>query len=229
MQLGSCLLGGGLENLRIEAETGTSDVELVGHHITGIWMPNPKIVRVGSPRPVAAELLNLDQHATGQPFERAALKFTKKFGPITIPCQPGLPFRFAAEGWLHSVARLMGAWEAISNARRRTIPINVPLAEGEYFNFAGGRLTFRTRLLYTFMALEIASVRSGLLRKCANVLNPLDGNPRPDFCRTPYFVASDKREKYCSEACAKVGKRRANLRWWNENRKGGEDGTQKAR
>jgi hypothetical protein len=37
-------------------------------------------------------------------------------------------------------------------------------------------------------------------------------------CPTPYFIASRKDQRYCSQECAWPAKREAKLKWWHENR-----------
>lgn len=36
-------------------------------------------------------------------------------------------------------------------------------------------------------------------------------------CSTPYFIASRRGQKYCSDACALPAQREFKRRWWNEN------------
>jgi hypothetical protein len=43
------------------------------------------------------------------------------------------------------------------------------------------------------------------------------GNPE---CPAPYFIATRKDQRYCSDDCAAPAKRQAKLKWWNENRAG---------
>lgn len=218
----------GLSNFGIAVETGVSNVELQGDRIVGAWLATPRLIRSGASRPVSVELLNslrVEVESGHLPDPRhlpeVALKFTKKFGPLTIPYRAGSAFSFTVAGWYRTVLELRNAWAAISHSGRAKAPIDIPTDQGESFRFANGGLTFRTRRLDTFIVFEIASVEAALLGFCAN--NRYD-------CRFPYFIASDKREKYCSESCARAGKRRANLDWWrNKYGKGGEDGTQKTR
>lgn len=216
----------GYADFGIEVETGVSNAELQGMNITGTWLSAPKVIRSGASRPIAVELLNSLRGFDPGPFPdprrlpEAALKLTKKFGPLTIPYRAGLAFSFTVPGWWLAIHQLRNAWAAISHSSREKAAIDIPLDLGECFRFANGGLTFRTHRLDTFVVLEIASLLAPRLSFCAN--NRFD-------CRAPYFISSDKREKYCSESCARAGKRRANLDWWNKNRKGGEDGVKKTR
>lgn len=41
--------------------------------------------------------------------------------------------------------------------------------------------------------------------------------PNPD-CVSPYFIATKKGQKYCSDACAVPAQREAKRKWWAENR-----------
>ncbi len=229
----------------IEVETGAIDVSLKGDYISGTWLATPKVIRAGASRPVAVELLNSLQGVGSDRRPEVALKFTKRFGPLTTSYSAGLPFRFSIHDWVVSVIRLQRAWATISHFSREKVPIDIPLDLGECFRFAKDGLTFRTHRLDTFVALEIASVPAPRLCVCANhrtleeaqaslakgkqSLKQLRAYFKKNGCRTPYFIAGDGREKYCSERCAQAAQRRVKLEWWNKNRKGGEDGTQKTR
>jgi hypothetical protein len=218
----------GSANFGIEAETGVSNAELQGDSIAGTWLATPKVIHAGASRPIAVQLLN---SLIGVELDRrpeVALKFTKRFGPLAIPYRAGSSFSFPMFDWVAHVARLTEIWAWVARASREKVPADISLFSGEFVRFADGGVTLRTHRLGTFVALEIASVPHSLLCVCANhrykgALFEYHG------CKSPYFIASDGREKYCSESCARAGKRRANLDWWNKNRKGGEDGTQKAR
>lgn len=224
-------LGHEMANFEIAVETGVSNVELQDDcvvSIAGTWLPTPKVVRAGGSRPIAIQLLNslIGVELARRP--EVALKFTKRFGPLAIPYSAGSPFSFPLFDWVAHVARLTEIWAWVAHANREKTPADIGLFSGEYVRFADGGFTLRTLRLGTFVALEIASVPAPRLRVCANhryggALFEYHG------CKSPYFIASDGREKYCSESCARAGKRRANLDWWNKNRKGGEDGTQKTR
>jgi hypothetical protein len=52
------------------------------------------------------------------------------------------------------------------------------------------------------------------------------GNPD---CPAPYFFATKKGQKYCSEECAGPAQRAAKLKWWNENRAGQPEGGKHAK
>ena len=222
------LLVNGLTNSGIAVETGVSNAELQGDCIVGTWLATPKVIRAGRSRPIAIQLLN---SLIGVELDRrpeVALKFTKRFGPLALPYSAGSPFSFPMFDWVAHVARLTEIWAWVARSAREKAPADISLISGEYVRFTDGGFTLRTPRLGTFVALEIASVPALRLRVCANHRY---GGALFDYhgCRTPYFIASDGREKYCSEDCARAAKRRANLDWWNKNRKGGDDGTKKAR
>jgi hypothetical protein len=40
----------------------------------------------------------------------------------------------------------------------------------------------------------------------------------PD-CQTPYFLAHEKGQKYCSKKCSHLAQKEAKLRWWDDNRR----------
>lgn len=215
-------------NFRIEVETGTSGITASAERITGVWLPNPKVLRAGSSkRPIAAQLLNTALRTTRDP--KQILKFTRQYGPLTVPYRRGVPFEFSINDWLFSVAKLEQFWRSIARANRKALAANIQLnlENGDQFRFATGELVFKTDKLHAFLALEIASFPANLVNLCQNFPLAIDLH-WTDFCSSPYFIAGDGREKYCSEACARIAKRRRKLKWWNDNRKGSGDGAKEA-
>jgi hypothetical protein len=213
-------LEGSLNNLNIEVQTGTGDVVLEGNYIAGAWDAKGTIYRIGEGRAIALNVLN--PFLGNERLADAALDFTRRFGPLTIPFCRGESFRFSIDEWKIARKHLYVAWKAASTTSKRKWPFNLPVDrnDGDHFSSENGRLTFRTQSLSTFMALEVATIPVERFRRCANF---------GYGCKSPYFFAGDLRERYCSETCAHESKKRAKLDWWNKNRRGGEDGTQKTR
>jgi hypothetical protein len=239
----------GLTNFGIVVESGVSSAELQSvdserDFIVGRWLTVPKVIRAKASRPIAVELLNSLEGAEperlpkpaellsalegGLPkvaelldslpgvgrgcLEKAALDFTRKYGPLEFPYCAGEPFQFSVRDWGVSVRQLQDMWTWISKCSRKGIPLSI--GDGPFsarLRFINGRITFVTDFLPAFVALEMASVPAPLLCVCAN---------RGKGCKSPYFIASDKREKYCSESCAQAAQRRVKLEWWNKNRRG---------
>lgn len=212
-------LDGTWNNLRIEVRTGTKNVELDGDCVVGEWKDKAKILAAWSVRPVALKLMNASFADEAQ-LAKTALLFTREFGPLKLPFEPGAPFRLPIRDWQAQRRLFVFAWKIFSDQRKRKLPIDLPIGSGDHFSFASGQLSFHTGTLWTFMALEIGSVSGKRLRRCANFMYG---------CGSPYFIASDFREKYCSPVCADERRKQGKLRWWNENRKGKESGTEKAR
>jgi hypothetical protein len=218
-----CTLDRGSTNFGIAVETGVSNVEIQSVDfqddcITGRWLATPKVIRAGASRPVAVELLNSLEGVGSDRLPEVALKFTKRYGPLEFPYRAGEPFRFLTHDWDVSVKQLQGIWAMVSNLSRKAAPLSV--GNGAYLRFANGRITFITRFLPAFVVCEMGSVPAPLLCVCAN---------RGKGCKSPYFIASDKRERYCSESCAQASQRRVKLEWWNKNRKGKQNGAEKTR
>lgn len=215
-------------NLRLQVETGTADAQVSGAIVSGTWLSAPKIVSFGSARTIGVELLNMSLQSTPDPA--AILRFTKKFGALTVAYSPNQAFQFSIHDWRNRVALLAQLWEGIAHAGRKRLSTDIQIGlEGKGgFRFVAGELAFVTDTLHVFVALEIASVPSSHLRMCANWPRLME-TYRSDYCRTPYFIAADTRDRYCSEACAQVAQRRAKLKWWNENRKGDSNGAKKTR
>jgi hypothetical protein len=220
-------LESGWAKFGIAVETGVSNVEIQSvdfqdDYITGRWLATPKVIRTGASRPVAVELLNSLEGVGSDRLPEVALKFTKKYGPLEFPYRAGEPFRFLTHDWAVSVKQLQGIWAMVSNLSRKAAPLSIGNGSniGAYLRFANGRITFITRFFPAFVVLEMASVPAPLLCVCAN---------RGKGCKSPYFIASDKRERYCSEHCAQAAQRRVKLDWWNKNRKGKQNGAEKTR
>lgn len=206
--------------MEVEVQTGTRNVALDGDYIAGMWDEKGAVYRLGERRAIALDVLNL--FLSSDRLADAALDFTRRFGPLTAPFSGGEPFRFSIEEWKMARKYLHGVWKAASGGAERKWPFNIPVdgSGGDRFSGEDGRLVFRTQNLSTFMALEIAAVPVEKFRRCANFMFG---------CKAPFFFASDLRERYCSESCAREGKNRAKREWWNKNRGGGRDGAQKTR
>lgn len=207
-----------LSNIAIEVQTGTRDVVLEGDYISGVWQTRGTIHRVGTGRAIALDVLN--PFLGKSSLADAILLFTKKFGPLTIPYRRSSSFRFSIREWKAARRVLHFAWKAASTGAKGNRDFTIPLDAQDCFNLENGQATFRTQKLITFAALEIASIPADRLKTCEN---------RSFGCESPFFFASDLREKYCSEACAHESKKRKKLKWWNENRREKKSGTQKTR
>lgn len=214
-------LDGELGNLAIAVETGTRNVVRDSDHVSGIWIDEPVIwPKEGSSRAIALEVLNPFLGSTR--LADAAVDFTRRFGPLTLPFRRGESFRFSIDEWKRARQHLSVVWRAARGGSKPKWPFTVSVDgnEGDHFSFANGQILFRTRNLLTFMSLEIASVPAENFRTCANF---------GYGCKSPYFFSGDLRETHCSEACAVESRKRSKREWWNSNRKGVSDGTQKAR
>jgi hypothetical protein len=195
----------------IEVQTGTRNVALEGDYVTGAWDAEGTIYRIGKRRAISLDMLNpfLGKNRLAD----AVVDFTNRFGPLTIPFCCAASFRFSISEWKMARRNLHWVWKAASSGlkRNRSFTLPVDKSDGDHFRLDKGRITFRTQRLSTYMALEIATIPAERLRMCANFVSG---------CKSPFFFASDLREKYCSETCAHASKRRAKLEWWNENRRG---------
>jgi hypothetical protein len=197
----------------IAVESGTSSVSLKGSTVSGRWSKPPKVWTPRSAsRSIAEELLNSTEAVSVQEIPETVAAFTRKYGPLTLPCCPGNEFDFTLSQWLGKRAELDAVWRLVSSARTRSggAPVRAFVGNAEFFEFGVGGMTFHTSRLDTYISLEIAAVPNGRLRICPN---------RLDGCKCPYFIAVDLRNQYCSDRCASVAVRKTKLRWWNENRK----------
>jgi hypothetical protein len=214
------------EKMAIVVETGTADVSSESGYIAGRWASEAVVHRIEAarrldkPYPLALYLLNATY---GRSYEDAALYFTRKFGPLTIPFSSGASFGFSVSEWRAARQRLHIAWiEASSSGKSSATKLSevkskqalyLPL-DGDSFSFEKGRITFSTQRLLTYAAFEIASISAKRLKICANFGCP------GYTCIAPFFFAVDLREKHCSETCANEARNRSKLNWWNKNRKG---------
>ena len=197
-----------LETFGIEVRTGATNVVLKGDDIIGEWASEATAYRIDKRRAIALDLLN-SPYIGKRNYADAAKDFTQKYGPLTIPFCPSASFRFSIDEWKATRRELHFAWKAASSAAKRSHTLNLPL-DGDHFSLYKGQITFSTHKLITYMALEIGTIPAKSLRMCANFVFG---------CKSPFFFASDLREKYCSESCAREAKKRVKLKWWNENRK----------
>lgn len=202
-------LESGLNNIGIEVQTGTKSAVPEGDYVAGKWDAEGEVYRIGEGRAIALEVLN--PFLGERSFANAVLEFTRKFGPLTIPFSRSESFRFSIREWKAARRELHFVWKASGARGNRAIKIPCDGSNLDYFNRGHGRLTFRTQTLSTYAALEIASIPAEHLRTCEN---------QKFGCKSPFFFASDLRERYCSETCAHEAKKRIKLKWWNENRRG---------
>ena len=199
-----------LNNIGIEVQTGIKSAVQEGEYVAGTWNAEGEMYRIGEGRAIALDVLN--PFLRERSFANAVLEFTRKFGPLTIPFSRGESFRFSIREWKTARRALHFVWKAAASGRRSNRAVKIPCESNlDYFNRSQGRLTFRTQTLSTYAALEIASIPAELLRTCEN---------QKFGCKSPFFFASDLRERYCSATCAHEAKKRIKLKWWNENRRG---------
>lgn len=192
----------------IVVECGASQVSLKGDLISGVWCKVPKLVRPDVKRSVAEDLLNGVEPLGSVPFDKAALSFTRNYGALMYPFRHGAAFEFKVSKWIDCQQGLRSIWQQWSREGREIIRIETN--PHEYFDIVAGELRFRTQSLDTYILLEMAAVPRARLRVCPNI---------GSGCKTPYFIAQDLRNRYCSPRCASKGVREAKLRWWNENSK----------
>lgn len=106
--------------------------------------------------------------------------------------------------WRLGQGQFRWTWENI----RRPININwnVPnhVAQGSLL-YDRGHFTYRMHNVFFFLYLELATLRSDRLKKCA----------RPD-CPNPYFVAEHVRQTFCSDPCKAWAQKQWKLQWWRE-------------
>src|SRR5215469_11292234 len=193
--------------LAIAVECGTSNALIRGDSISGKWSNQPRIWTPSRPLSIAEELLNSVDSVSVDEIPKRVLKFTKDYGPLILPFQSGKHFDFPLSEWLGKRAEFIGAWKILSAGVARDGPVQVGIDKGDRFEFTSRELRFCTARLAAYVSLELAAVPPGRLRICHNRLNG---------CKTPYFFATDLRNRYCSESCSKAAIREAKLRWWNE-------------
>jgi hypothetical protein len=105
---------------------------------------------------------------------------------------------FAGGGLGHEIARTPSRWLVIE-----------PCAFSMELNKK--HPAFKPRDLLDSIAHCVAEAkRNRLLRTC-------EGHRRGWGCLTPRFVATERRQRYCSR-CGREGKKRAKLLWWHSNR-----------
>jgi hypothetical protein len=177
--------------------------------VTGRWTGLPAYEalegRVGRGKPLLQAGL-LDHFANHDSTDAGILRFTQRYGPLSVIATRGGTFSFSCASWQRLQMAFRTQWADLMKFRPwdRSAPIQA--MRGERFEFEDEGLSYVARTLYRFLMLELHAVEPARLRTCA----------RPD-CQTPRFIAAHGKQQYCSDLCSHWAQKEAKKAWWAEH------------
>jgi hypothetical protein len=150
----------------------------------------------------------IEQFANWSPEPRRIVRFTKAYGPLEAPFKKGGRFRFTIARWIRLQRRYQRRWSEQMFSPDKPLPNMdweaLSTAPGERFEFFSGELSYTVATLYRFLLLGLYACPRWRLAKCG----------RPE-CQNPFFVATRRGQKYCSEPCANAAQKEWKRNWWN--------------
>ena len=196
---------------------GCTNVRLEGHQLVGRWR-DQLVEYYGPPsRRLIEDFLNWPTDPD------AALRFTRKYGPLYVNPAPASDFRENVNTLRNAQEHFRGLW-----VRLKKFPDWQP--EGGMLAFRKGFLTYTAPTLYMFLYMDTVTCPASRARKC-----------KREDCPHPYFLATHLKQTFCSEVCAQWGQRRWKQEWWKQHgnswraerrrqkETGGKHGTHKTR
>jgi hypothetical protein len=224
---------------QVKITTCLADVENVrveNGKIRGRWVENTSYRFYGLPR---ANLLEL--YINNRGTDEAIAKFTRQYGPLEWEIegwkaewgpQPSLPQPDGSiKDWISSLDRwrslqayLQVGWRAIANMVSgqpgRCIEWQFRTIDGEEFALVNGHYEFLVFNLARWLKLQLSDIPANKLRICQKHQEDEkqrgEGMPVDDPCETPYFVAADLKQTYCSPKCAAWAQGRWKKLWWKK-------------
>ena len=200
--------------LRFCTLAGVEAVRLKGGQtITGRWWSTPRFNTCVDNSVISDKFssdlpLNLVEQFANWPRDpHAVFEFTERYGPLTLRAEGGKRFSCSVTEWISCQEKFRRQWEQLIlkpiKAIRTIIFAKLDVEEGEGMSFINYDMRYQTSTLYRLLLMELHSIRRRCLRKCA----------RPD-CGHPYFLSTDRRQRYCSEDCYAWGQRLWKREWW---------------
>jgi hypothetical protein len=154
---------------------------------------------------LCAEFANWPSDAAG------VLRFTRRYGALTAPIEPGVQFSISVADWKDYQEKVRGYWQFAKACHDQLgwkdhgiDGMNgVPVEKGEEFVCFPEKLEYRTASLFRFILLEFHSIPFESLRMCAS-----------SSCSNRYFVATHLSQRYCSALCARSAQSQWKKNWW---------------
>jgi len=142
------------------------------------------------------------------------LRFTRRYGALRAPLEPGAEYTFLVRHWVEDQKRIRSAWGMTEYVFRKFDlhrwgelgEERISVEEGEAFVFRFGRLEYKTQSLFRLLLMELLSTPKERLQLCLR-----------SGCVTPHFVARHLRQKYCSDLCAQSAQRDSKRKWWEQH------------
>jgi lipopolysaccharide biosynthesis glycosyltransferase len=193
-------------NLEFWVLVGADDSVYANGVVRGRWNATLRVWNgQGKRRSMTEEFLN----CSGEPA--AILKFTKKYGPLDAVRwkeEDHTWFEFKLKNWRDSQQRLANVWRSPwASPTTASASHLIKVDSHERFAFKDGKLSYQCSKVYRFMQFELTAY-PGERRKVCN----------REGCAQK-FLATDLKEKYCSDRCSAVAKRESKLAHWNRHKK----------
>jgi hypothetical protein len=172
---------------------GVKDVEIQDQEIVGLWREELRLYTGPSGRTLVEQFVNWANDPQG------TLRFVRRYGPLSKP-QPGQVFRQSLQQWRKHQAFLQGQW------RMTPLGYTIGMKDGEMLRIAPKKLSLTVESLERFLEFEIWLAPAARRRICA----------RP-HCETPWFIATNPKQQFCTEKCAEWAQRQHKQQWWAEH------------
>jgi len=139
--------------------------------------------------------------------EDEVLRFTELYGPLNARLKAGEKrnTHFKINDWRKLQRVYRDTWDGLVPRRGKIrIPtVSLPVIAGEEFGWWFNDLSFKAGNLYRLLLLELYSMPKGMLKKCTVAT-----------CRTPYFVAEHRSQRYCA-TCKTEVRLESKRKWWS--------------
>jgi hypothetical protein len=187
------------KHIELLTPIGTEGVRIEGAEIVGRWKPNYEVFSGFNRRLLVEDFLNWGNNPND------IVRFTERYGPVSDEDIPPRDwddrgeFRFQTHAWREIQGRLQAVWEFRSEVPR-TVFLNFHVG----ISIENQRVSLNASLM-VFLLMELAFAPADRLRKC-----------KADGCVNPYFVATHKRQVYCTPKCAESAQARWKANWWKK-------------
>jgi hypothetical protein len=205
--------------IRFYYKRGVQSAEVVeGDRIRGKWAD---VLNDYTGKTAAGELgVEITDFVNCRADAESVCTFTLKYGPLDQEAVEGEPLtEFSLTCWQKEQKKFRDRWRFLITGPKLMAQdlgqefdpkdeskegLEFRVEQGEEFRYRDGCLHYRCLHLLRFMQLDLLTTPFGRLRVCAN----------PN-CRSPYFIASDLRMRYCGlDECLTWGKRQSSLSYW---------------
>jgi hypothetical protein len=133
------------------------------------------------------------------------LRFTRKYGPLNTPAEPGGEFSFTLKDFRTFQDIFRTTWRDLETQAHH--PIDIVAMFGGTFRVSRGIITYVAPDLQAYLSVDlIANPDIERFRVCQR-----------EDCLHPYFLAGHLRQQFCSDECAEEGQRELKREWWQKH------------